>query len=75
MVRKVTLRQAGGSISTTIPKDMAERHHLTVGEEVFAVETKDGVLFTAYDQAFEKTMKVFERGAKKYRNALRELAK
>ena len=75
MVRKVTLRQAGGSITTTIPKEMAERHHLTVGQEAFAVETSDGILFTAYDPTFAKTMEVFERGAAKYRNALRELAK
>jgi putative addiction module antidote len=75
MVRKVTLRQAGGSITATIPKDMAERHHLTVGEDAFAVETSNGVLFTAYDQTFERTMQIFERGARKYRNALRELAK
>jgi hypothetical protein len=75
MVRKVTLRQAGGSITATIPKDMAERHHLIVGEDAFAVETTNGVLFTAYDQTFERTMQIFERGARKYRNALRELAK
>ena len=75
MVRKVTLRQAGGSVTATIPKDMADRHHLAVGEEVFAVETSEGVMFTAYDQTFERTMQVFERGARKYRNALRELAK
>lgn len=75
MVRKVTLRQSGGSITATIPKDMADRHHLVVGEEAFAVETSQGVMFTAYDQTFERTMQVFERGARKYRHALRELAK
>lgn len=75
MVRKVMLRQAGGSITTTIPKDMADRLHLTVGSEVFAVETNDGVLFTAYDPTFAQTMQIFERGARKFRNALRELAK
>jgi putative addiction module antidote len=75
MVRKITLRQAGGSITATIPKDLAERHHLLVGEEVFAVETSEGVLFTAYDPTFDRTMRIFERGARKYRNALRALAK
>ncbi len=74
MVKRVTLRQAGGSITATIPKDMAERNHLSVGEDAFVVETSAGVLFTAYDPTFARTMEVFERGAKKYRNALRELA-
>lgn len=75
MVRKVTMRQAGGSVSVTVPKDIAERHHLAVGEEAYVIETEQGVLFTAFDPSFEKAMKVYERGAKKYRNALRELAK
>jgi putative addiction module antidote len=75
MVRRVTLRQAGGSITVTIPKDMAEHHHMVVGDEGFAIDTDAGVLITTYDPAFAKTMSVFERGAAKYRNALRELAK
>lgn len=75
MVKRVTLRQAGGSITATIPKDMAERNHLAVGEDAFVVETGAGVLFTAYDPTFARIMQVFERGARKYRNALRELAK
>lgn len=75
MVRRVTLRQAGGSLTVTIPKDMADHHHMAVGEEAFAIETDAGVLITTYDPAFAAAMAVFERGAKKYRNALRELAK
>ena len=75
MVKRITLRRVGGSVGVTIPKDMAERYHMTAGEEGFAVETDRGVLLTAYDPAFERTMRVYERGAKRYRNALRELAK
>lgn len=75
MVRRVTLRQAGGSLTVTIPKDMAEHHHMAVGEEAFVVDTDAGVLITPYDPAFAKAMEAFERGAKKYKNALRELAK
>ena len=75
MVKRITLRRAGGSVTATIPKDMADRHHMAVGEEGFAVETDRGVLLTAYDPAFEKAMRTYERGAHRYRNALRELAK
>lgn len=59
----------------TIPKEMAERHHMTAGAEGFVVETAQGVLLTAYDPAFAEAMRVYERGAHRYRNALRELAK
>jgi hypothetical protein len=75
MVKRIALRRAGGSVTATIPKDMADRHHMTAGEDGFAVETDRGVLLTAYDPAFEKAMRMYERGAHRYRNALRELAK
>ena len=75
VVRTVKLRKMGGSVGATIPKDMAERLHLDVGDEVFVVATETGLLITPYDPTFEKAMAVYRRGAKKYKNALRELAK
>jgi len=75
MVRKVTLRKMGGSVGATLPKDMADRLHVQAGDDVFVVETEEGVLLTPYDPDFQKAMKAYERTASKYRNALRELAK
>jgi antitoxin MazE len=75
MVRKITLRQVGGSIGATLPKDMADRLHVKPGDEIFAVETENGILLTPYDPTFDKAMVAYERTAAKYRNALRELAK
>ncbi len=75
MVRKITLRQVGGSIGATLPKDMAERMHVDVGDEVFVIETEHGILITPYDPTFEASMAAYKRTASKYRNALRELAK
>ena len=45
------------------------------GDEVFVVATDSGLLITPYDPTFEEAMAVYRRGAKKYKNALRELAK
>jgi antitoxin MazE len=75
MVRKITLRQVGGSVGATLPKDMADRLHVKPGDQVFAVETDQGILLTPYDPTFEKAMAAYERTASKYRNALRELAR
>jgi putative addiction module antidote len=75
MVRELTLRQVGGSIGATIPKDMADRLHLDVGDRILAVETENGILLTPYDPDVEAGLAVAGRAAKKYRNALRELAK
>lgn len=75
MVAKLKMRKMGGSLATVIPKDMAERMNLREGDEVFAIETKDGFLLSHYDPEFEAAMAAFEIGRKRYRNALRELAK
>ena len=75
MVRKVTLRQVGGSIGATLPKDMADRLHIKAGDDVFAVETEQGILITPYDPTFDEAMAAYRRTASKYRNALRELSK
>lgn len=75
MVKRVTVRQTGTSVSATIPKEMAERLHIGVGDELFAIETEGGVLLTPYDPVLEAGMKAYARIAKKHRAALRELAR
>jgi putative addiction module antidote len=75
MVKDLKLRQAGGSVSATLPKDMADRLHLAPGDRVLAVETERGILLTPYDQETERALAIAARAAKRYRNALRELAK
>ncbi len=75
MVSEITLRRAGGSISATLPKAMTEKFHLQAGDPVFVVETEGGILLTPYDPQFEAAMKIYARGARKYRQALHELAK
>ena len=75
MTKEVTLRQAGGSVSATLPKDMADRLRLAAGDRVLAVETDRGILLTLYDPDVERALAVAAKAAKKYRNALRELAR
>jgi putative addiction module antidote len=65
----------GGSIGATLPKDMAERLHLTAGDRVLAVETDRGILLTPYDPTTERALMIAAKAARKYRNALRELAR
>jgi hypothetical protein len=54
---------------------MVDRLHLEAGDPVFVVETDRGLLLTPYDPRFEEALSLYRRGAQKYRNALRELAK
>ena len=73
-MRRQKLKKIGGSVATVLPKSMLERFHLEAGDEVTVVETADGLLITPFDPEFAVAMAAYERGAKKYRNALRRLA-
>lgn len=56
MTYVIRLRRAGGSISATLPKDMADRLKLGAGDTVFAVETERGILITPYDPDTEEAL-------------------
>ncbi|HEY7055760.1 MAG TPA: AbrB/MazE/SpoVT family DNA-binding domain-containing protein [Vicinamibacterales bacterium] len=75
MTKEVTLRQAGGSVSATLPKDMADRLRLEPGDRILAVEMDHGILLTPYSPDTERALRMASKTARRYRNALRELAK
>lgn len=75
MTKELTLRQAGGSVSATLPKDMAARMRLEPGDRVLAVETDRGILLTPFDADAEAALTAAAKAAKRFRGALRELAK
>ena len=75
MVRSVKLRRMGGSVGATLPKDMAERLRLSAGDEVLAVEMANGILLSPYDADVEEGLAIAAKAQKRYRGALRELAK
>jgi putative addiction module antidote len=74
MVREIKLRQAGGSVTATLPKDIADRLHVQPGDRVYAIETDRGVLLTPYDPDFDEALQAFEQVRRQYRNALKRLA-
>lgn len=74
MLKQVRLRRAGGSVSATLPKEMADRLNIGPGDDVFAIETSDGILLTPYEEATLRAVQSGRRVAKRYRTALRELA-
>jgi len=75
MVRRQTLKKVGGSVAMVLPKSMLERFHLDAGDDVYVVETSEGLLITPFDPDFADAMTGYARGAKKFRNALRTLAR
>jgi antitoxin MazE len=75
VTRELKLRQMGGSVGATLPKDMAERLHLAAGDKVLAIETERGILLTPYDPETEEALAIAAGVSGQYRNALRALAK
>jgi putative addiction module antidote len=76
MVTTVKLRKQGGSLAVTLPKEVVRELGVRAGGSVHLVQVGPGEFrLSPYDPAFRKAIRVYERGAAKYRNALRELAK
>ena len=74
-VKETIIRPFGNSAGVTIPKAMLDTFSLAKGDKVSIHETADGILITPYDQLFDEAMTVYREGARKYRNAMRELSK
>lgn len=73
--RRQRLKKIGGSVATVLPKSMLDRYHLEAGDEVLVVETDRGLLVTPFDSEFQDAMAAYARGAKRFRNAMRELSR
>jgi putative addiction module antidote len=57
-------------------KEVLDRLNVREGDVLYLTEGKDGSFrFTATDPQFAEQMALAEEGMRKYRNALRELAK
>jgi putative addiction module antidote len=72
---KVKVRKIGNSLGAILPGEVAARLRVKEGDSLSMTETADGIQLSPYDPDFEAVMSAFERGRKRYRNALRLLAK
>jgi putative addiction module antidote len=72
---KLKLRKIGNSLGATFPKEILEKLQVEEGDTIYVTQTPDGVQLTAYDPEFEEVMQAAEDVSRRYRNALRELAK
>ncbi|HEV2147315.1 MAG TPA: AbrB/MazE/SpoVT family DNA-binding domain-containing protein [Longimicrobiaceae bacterium] len=75
MTHRTKVRPIGTSSGVILPRDVLEELNVQNGDELALVRTENGIELIPFDPEFEEMMSVYRRGAKKYRNALRELAK
>lgn len=69
------IRRIGNSLGVVLPKEVLARLRAGEGDELHIVETPDGIELRAYDPELERQLEAGRSIAKRYRNALRELAK
>lgn len=69
------IRKVGNSAGVTLPKNLLAELKVKEGDSLVLTECPDGFLITQYSDTFEEQMAAFEKGNRKYRNALRALAK
>ncbi len=69
------LKAVGNSTGVILPKEILAKLHVEKGDNLYVVETADGIELTPYDPEFERQMETARIIAKKRRSVLRELAK
>jgi putative addiction module antidote len=72
---KLTIRRVGNSLGLTLPAEAIKALRVGEGDTLYLTETPEGYQIVAHDPEFEKAMETAEGFMKRYRNALRELAK
>ncbi len=72
---KLTVRRVGNSLGLILPAEAAKALRVGEGDALYLTETPEGYQLVAHDPEFESAMETAEGFMKRYRNALRELAK
>ncbi len=76
MFIEAKVRKIGNSLGIVLPKEAVQSLHAEEGTTLYLTEsTGSSLRVTAENPEFSDIMAIAERGMKKYRNALRELAK
>ena len=72
---KVKVTAIGNSMGIVLPKEVLSKLKASKGDELYLVDSPEGLTLKPYQPDFENQMKVAESVMKKYRTALHELAK
>lgn len=71
---RLKITTVGNSAGVVLPKDLLARLRLSKGDELYAVETPDGLRLTVYDPELAAQMEVAERVMRERRTLLHKLA-
>jgi putative addiction module antidote len=71
---KLKITTVGNSAGVILPKELLARLRLEKGDELYALETPDGIRLTTYDPELAAQMDVAEQVMRERRNLLHKLA-
>jgi hypothetical protein len=72
---KLDLIALGATTGVVIPEEILARMRVKQGDSLFAVETPEGYLLTAFDPEIEEQMELGREGMKQFRETYIKLAK
>ena len=72
---KAKITTVGNSAGIVLPKEALAKLRVNKGDVLYISETPTGIHLSAYDPEFAAQVEIAERVMRKYRNALRRLAK
>ena len=75
MAAKMKVRKIGNSVGLILPREVVEQLHVGEDDTVHYVVDANGLHVTPFDPDFDAAMEAFAETRRKYRNALRALAK
>ena len=71
---KLKITAIGNSAGVILPKELLARLRVDKGDELYALETPDGIRLTTYDPVLAAQMEVAEQVMREDRQLLRKLA-
>lgn len=71
---KLKITAIGNSAGVILPKELLARLRVEKGDELYALETPDGIKLTSYDPTLAKQMEVAEKIMREDRHVLHKLA-
>lgn len=74
MNNPLKITKIGNSAGVILPKELLARLRLDKGDELYALETPDGIRLTTYDPELAEEMEAAEKIMRNRRELLRQLA-
>ncbi|MGB9031747.1 MAG: AbrB/MazE/SpoVT family DNA-binding domain-containing protein [Acidobacteriaceae bacterium] len=71
----VKITTVGSSAGIVLPKEVLAKLRVEKGDSLYVTETPGGIQLTPYDEEFSRQVEAGRKVMRKYRDALRKLAK